>query len=284
MNAAENLEVGDSAKSGFEAWCESLGVDHREVRAVVGYLGIDAATLRRLPLGDPAWFTKLRQQCADTKARREAWAARWAQDSVGPESFRKLTGQEMFRILPERLKGLARAWSANSCGALLLGPTGIGKSMAACFLARRTVYERMLATDDWHYRCDRPEHDATYIHDDDRPYMSERYGVLWASAPALYLARRRHPLGKDEPRLVDRATKAKLLILDDIGREPAQESVVQDVLWERCDRDGLVTIATAGDSEAKLSDRYGAALVRRIHELDGRQGFVVDLFPGQVTT
>ncbi|HEY3494814.1 MAG TPA: hypothetical protein VGK73_09020 [Polyangiaceae bacterium] len=282
MNTAEELEISEKPKSNFALWCENLGVDPQEVEQLATDLRISPASLRRLPMGDPAWLTKLRQQGEETKARRSAWAAKWAQDSVGPESFRKLTGQQMFRILPEKLRELTRHWRPE-VGALLLGPTGAGKSMAACFLARRTIYERMQAATQWHYAADNPEQAFETTAEDDRPFLSERYGVLWASAPALSMARRRHALGKGEPRLVDRAMRAKLLVLDDVGREPGQDNVVPEVLWERFDRNGLSTIATSGDSEAKLSDRYGAALIRRIHEIDGEQGFVVDLFPGVVT-
>lgn len=98
-------------------------------------------------------------------------------------------------------------------------------------------------------------------------------GFLFCSGPDLASARRGHPLGKGEPRLVQRAMTEQLLILDEVGHEDMRDGLIFEIADARHKR-GLVTVVTTGLDPRGFADRYGAACWRRFTE----GGVVVDCF------
>lgn len=138
--------------------------------------------------------------------------------------------------------------------ALLLGPSGAGKTTAAAILVRRLARLALEATVGA-----------------DSHWMAR---VKWIEAHSLVRARQEWPLGKGEPQVVERCKEASLLILDEVGFEPSNE-ILWDVVNARY-KARLPTIATSGNGStaAEFATRYGDAFVRR---LSGRDvGEVID--------
>jgi DNA replication protein DnaC len=99
---------------------------------------------------------------------------------------------------------------------------------------------------------------------------------VWFYARALAQAARQWPLGEGAAPEVDRASKAGLLVLDDLGLERDAAELV-DVLHSRYEH-GYVTWTTSGLTMGELKERYGEALVRRLIEGREQSGRVVSTF------
>ena len=73
---------------------------------------------------------------------------------------------------------------------------------------------------------------------------------------------------------------ATLLVLDDLGQEPAQDWAREPIqgLVDARYMSGRITITTTELTHVQLIDRYGTALVRRLYEgrSDGAQGSVIE--------
>ena len=150
------------------------------------------------------------------------------------------------------LRRFAGEPDAETRSALLLGPSKVGKSTTLGLALRRALWRGRL------------------------PFGS----VVWAYARALSQASRQYPLGEGVCPEIERATKAKLLILDDLGleRDPAE---LVDVVHARYEAE-RVTWTTAGLTLQELRDRYGEAFVRRLSEGRAEPGRVVAVFPKAV--
>ncbi len=157
----------------------------------------------------------------------------------------------------------AETWDGRS-GALLTGPTGVGKTAAAS-LALRLRLERRL--NKW------VEANPPTLEDRYRWEPPPLEGMRWLSAVALGNAKREARLGQ-RPEVIVRAEEVELLVIDDLGWEHEQRAVVE-VLATRYDA-GRLTIATSGLSEAALCKRYSDAVVRRILESRGAKGRIVE--------
>lgn len=157
-----------------------------------------------------------------------------------PAGLRGRSG-EMLNRVDERLRTALMARDEVSLSAVLLGPTGCGKSTAAALLVHRALSE-----------CA------------DEGRRGVVLDVCWTNATDLALAERRHPLGQGEPPLVRRARTAGALVVDDIGLE-ATEGAIFPVLSHRYHH-RLPTIATTGLTKSELSAHLGAAGVRRLTE------------------
>jgi DNA replication protein DnaC len=115
--------------------------------------------------------------------------------------------------------------------AILLGPTGVGKTSAMRWIA--------LAVGPRAYEI-----------------RASRLG----SAP------RRHPLGEGDAPEIVRARSARVLCLDDVGTEEERDiGTLQEVIDHRYIA-GLATIVTTGLRQKELSEHLGAAYVRRLLE------------------
>lgn len=155
------------------------------------------------------------------------------------------------RIVHPKLVQFASSEAPSERSALLMGPTGTGKSTAAAYallLELRRRYRRGA---------------------DVRP--------AWMYARALAQAAKYHPLGEGAPPEVMKASAGGLLILDDLGLERDPGEII-DVLHERYES-GLPTWTTTGLNHEQLTERYGEALVRRLTEGRERPGVLVNAFP-----
>jgi hypothetical protein len=124
---------------------------------------------------------------------------------------------------------LAKLQARHSPCALLLGPTGCGKTSAAQWL---------------------------------------RVGLPgeWASARYMGACERHHRLGEGTPPAFDRACSASVLYLDDLGTEDARDIGVLQHVLERRYAGNLATCVTTGLTRDMLVERYGAATMRRLAE------------------
>lgn len=163
---------------------------------------------------------------------RQAW-------SLVPPAFRA-SGPDLMT----RCSGLIRArlgkLGTPTLSALLLGPTGVGKTSAVAWLLGRSLAE---------------------FEQSDGERFAQAPGLLWATATDVALSDRRHPLGAEQPPLVKLAISATALVLDDVGLEPA--GVLWEVLQARYYQ-RRPTLATTGLTKRQLSDHLGAAGVRRL--------------------
>lgn len=90
---------------------------------------------------------------------------------------------------------------------------------------------------------------------------------LYVPAIRLATARRQHSLGDGEAGLVERAARASVLLIDDLGTEADERSsAVIDVVFERHDAERPTWITT-GLSSREIGKRYGSGFLRRL--LDG---------------
>lgn len=155
------------------------------------------------------------------------------------------------RIGRPELLAFARLPNRASC--LILGPTGVGKTVAAALAFRRVLGAGVRhAGPAWDFA-------AT---------------ARWYDASALARARRGWPLGQGDPPEFERAAGASILFLDDLGQERQDDGSLRDVLNERYSN-ARPTVVTTGLRMPELVTRYDAQFVRRI--LQG--GTILDVFP-----
>lgn len=113
--------------------------------------------------------------------------------------------------------------------ALLLGPTGEGKTSAAL-------------------------------------WAKLRHRGTWMTARDLGASERRHPLGEELPPLLREALRAPVLYLDDLGTEETRDlGVIQYVIDQRY-ASGRATFVTSGLTPKGLADYLGAPTLRRLVE------------------
>lgn len=79
----------------------------------------------------------------------------------------------------------------------------------------------------------------------------------------LAKARQEHPLGDGESPAIERAMKAKVLVVDELGAEHGRNTAMQELIQERHDHD-RPTIFTSGFSLPELEQRYGVGIMRRV--------------------
>lgn len=149
-------------------------------------------------------------------------------------------------IRDPRLKDFATGFDPFLAGgAILLGPTGIGKSVA-CFCVMRRMMPASLG--------------------------------FWGSHDALDIGldSQRTPLGQPEPDAVSRAKRATCLILDDLGWERTfHVDTIVDIAATRY-KIGKPTLVTSGKTMLELKERYGDAVLRRFTDVGGSRGVVLD--------
>jgi DNA replication protein DnaC len=88
----------------------------------------------------------------------------------------------------------------------------------------------------------------------------------FVGAQKLGMARIQHRAGDGEPALVETATRARLLVLDDLGSERDHRmNAVPDVIFER-HAEGRATWLTTGLTDEQLEARYGEGTARRVLE------------------
>jgi len=123
-----------------------------------------------------------------------------------PQTYQGRETDLVPRLSPLLRHKLGRA-GVPTLSALLLGPSGIGKTTCVALLVRRALAE---------------------FEASDGQRAKPAPGLLWTTAAGIALSDRRHPLGSDKPPLVAQAMTAPLLVVDDVGLEPA--GVVAEIL------------------------------------------------------
>ncbi|MBK8994636.1 MAG: ATP-binding protein [Myxococcales bacterium] len=189
--------------------------------------------------------------------------------STGLRSVVELADDQILAKLDARLRRPALELDpALDGGRLICGPTGVGKSLALALVLRRVMRveaaQRYDAADDY-------GRDALAL------VVSD---YVWARAQDLPVARLQTRLGDGEAELIANAKRADVLVLDDLGWESQRANaadVVLEVIATRYDA-GKPTLVTSGLTLADLTERYGAAVVRRICETGGLPGRVLDLW------
>jgi hypothetical protein len=89
---------------------------------------------------------------------------------------------------------------------------------------------------------------------------------LWASAIDLGLARSEHKLGAPTPPLLQEAKRTPLLLLDDLGAEPAHHAAaIAETIHARHDKHLRTWISTAL-SAREIGQRYSGGIERRVYE------------------
>jgi DNA replication protein DnaC len=141
-------------------------------------------------------------------------------------------------LLTNRIKAqtaIARAKaSQDALSVVLLGGAGSGKTSLACALLRAMASKRD---------------------------VEGRFETAFAIAKA----RQEHSLGEGEAPLIRDATKAKVLLLDEVGAELGRNTAVQEVIHERHAHERQ-TVYTSGFSVDEIKSRYGDGIARRIFE------------------
>lgn len=170
------------------------------------------------------------------------------------------TANEMFSwIGNETLKKFAREFDpCSDGGALILGQTGIGKSVACFLVMNRTITKQRLEV--YETGC----------------------GTVksWASFDALDvgLAQQKISFGQEDTQEFVAAKEAEILILDDLGWERRHHVDTLIELAAHRYKQGRPTLVTSGKTLAELSDTYGDALLRRFVNVDGKAGAILDIW------
>lgn len=220
--------------------------------------------------GQADWKTRLRADVGSATATLVT--ARLARTLVsGPIALAGLGLPELARLARHStLRALAEDVQPGEHGRLVLGPTGIGKTVAGIALMRRAMEREAMpkaprqddSAGDWDMSGNAP------------------VDYAWVRALDLPNARLQQSFGKGEADLVDKAAKAGFLVLDDMGWESKRaqaDDVVLEVIARRYDS-GLATYITSGLSRVAFVERYGDAVERRITEAGGKQGKTMDLW------
>lgn len=155
-------------------------------------------------------------------------------------------------VRSERLLTLLTKWKPELGSALLLGPSGAGKTTVAAQIVRR--------------RCDEAIEACARVASCDTAELTLAAGIVWTTGPQLIVARREHSLGAGEAPLITKAKRASLLVLDELGHESATaDPSLFDVLDLRYSR-AAPSIVTSGLRRTEFLGRYGDALFRRLTE------------------
>jgi DNA replication protein DnaC len=110
-------------------------------------------------------------------------------------------------------------WIKQAQNVIIIGPTGVGKTYLACALANRACRSGLSA---FYIRCPRLFHD-----------------VALARADGSY------------PKLMNKLSKAKVLVIDDLGLAPLDDPQRRDLLEIIEDRQGLTSTVLASQLPVK---------------------------------
>lgn len=176
------------------------------------------------------------------------------------------------RVSPKIKKAISRdAMTALASGAIpakgfgLGSDTGSGKTMAVACLMRK-------------YATACHQNFAAQVVEWTRANPGRRLGVntdrvLWLCWPDTVTALRTHAIDGEAETILERAESARLLVLDDLGRERIKGSYLDDWAASQLDRivnhryrEELPTIWTTNLTEPALTAIYGAALLSRLTE------------------
>jgi DNA replication protein DnaC len=206
--------------------------------------------LARLPKRAPEDVREL-----ELRERREAIASATRDVRARLPAIAKIDDPRWRELVRDaRLRALAERYEPARGSLLILGPTGIGKSLTLQALARRMI---------------RTAYDAG---NETAPAVR----TVWTTGPDLARAIRETRHGSTCALLAD-ARRAPLLVLDEVGQETADPRWLLELVDARYTPRPLPTLSASGLTRAELEARYGSGAVRRLVE---PVGAVVDVHRG----
>jgi hypothetical protein len=153
---------------------------------------------------------------------------------IGPPGAADLSDERCLELISPKLRKALAAYQGRSV--VMLGKTGIGKTLTARLMARkvgrRLAREAILKS---RHHLENPDQ-----------YRGTVVSIAWHAATDLALTVARHPLGRGAPEEVKEARTRSLLVLDDVTW-PQRDDTTLEVLGARYDT-GKPTIVTAGCS------------------------------------
>lgn len=213
---------------------------------------------------------ELRRRSDDRRAAviERAVNRAWSTTQLEGLAEKRPAMDDLLRLIKhDRLRAFAERFEPNRHGgALLLGPTGIGKSVAVlCLMLRSMVNE---AKDSFDAELSVPFTELTEL----RPPKS------WASYDArdLGTAMQRNGLSDGDPSIIARAKMSDRFILEDLGWERSFHiEALLDIAAPRYKR-GRPSFVTSGEHHEALRERYTDAVLRRFWNVDGKDGAIID--------
>ena len=192
------------------------------------------------------------EQANEIDVRRRLTELRQSLDEWFPRELARTSIDDLRRRAGERIIGQISAWGPSKGNLVLLGDTGAGKTSAAAWVAKRLAVALARRSDGG---------------------LDDALRFRWVTARALGVARREAKLGASVE-LLERAKRAKLLVLDDVGQGDSRDDLF-DVLDHRYTM-SAPTIVTSGLRMRELEDRFGPEVRRRIMTCGGRDALVVE--------
>lgn len=228
----------------------------RELVAVAGWnQGRQASEF-----GTGDWLERLKLEITTREVARRV-------QPIGPEAARELSVKDCYaKISAPPLRKAGTTYTSGA--ALLLGKTGIGKTLTALVMARKFAAAREQARL-LNGSAENLAEECTHA----RP--PGRLAVAWLACSALPRLVSSQPFGR-EPEELARAKRAPLAVLDDVTWGDNDKALLE-LIAHRYDH-GLPSIATAGATRAELVTRFGDAVVRRLLECRGVKGLLVEAF------
>jgi hypothetical protein len=191
----------------------------------------------------------------------EAWRHRSPLNLPGGFGWATYTNPEFAQIIRgKRLLRAGQKWQPGPANLALVlsAATGEGKTAVACAVCvrlRSALVDGALEVD-----ASNP-----YARREAKARFEESRRWHFVTGFELAQARRQASLGTGEAPAIQKAMKAPLLVLDEVGHEPQTDPVIFEVADARY-RNGLPTIVTTGLRPAQFRDRYGDATWRRFTE------------------
>ncbi len=213
-----------------------------------------AAELQR----DAEWFDRLWTDVVDEYAEGCARC-------VGPQDMRALTDDAARALMAPALRRALDSFTGAE-SVLMIGTTGAGKTLAAMLMLRKIVRRTAKA-----WLANRSSPSMTTL--ESNPPSSR--GCIWADALELQVGAARHPLGQGPAPEVRAAKMATLLVVDDVAWAE-RDHVMLEIVAHRYNT-GRPTIYTAGLPRKELVARLGDAVTRKMIELSGKKGILVEV-------
>jgi DNA replication protein DnaC len=185
----------------------------------------------------------------------------WSHARVGTAEF-KATCRST------RLRNFAEKYTLERGSAALMTSSGLGKTTATVALVHRLIAEGVAAGMDIGPEDGRRQLDPAELKPTRALWQASK--IVWTTAVELVRARRIHALGEGEPKLIEEAREASLLVMDELGSEPFDRDGELFALVDERYRVGAPTIVTTGlpekEGEKGFVGRYGEAFLRRLIE------------------
>lgn len=180
---------------------------------------------------------------------------RWREDAVEsartliPEDFHKARFSNVGKLVKDPKIIAAVMAAVDEKMIVLMGDAGRGKTVLAACIANAIL-------------------DAAGPGCPDREARRAAW-LFWTDSYELHHARQQHGLGEGEAPAVERALRASVLFIDEVGSEPApsvtQPSTVSEIVFRR-QQEHRQTVITTWLDKGTLGARYSGGTARRMFE------------------